>query len=100
MFYLPALYSSGAHTHAHAHTHTHTHTQTHTPPDAHWALTRLAESPYDVVSIDWTIDPGEARNALSKTRTSIQGNLDPVNLYAGTIDAETGVEGVAAVFVM
>lgn len=56
---------------------------------AHWALADLGKSPYDVVSLDWTMDPAKAREVVGKD-TTLQGNLDPCALYgsAETIDAE------------
>lgn len=41
----------------------------------------LVKSDYDVLSLDWTISPSEARKKVSET-TSLQGNLDPVALKA------------------
>ena len=32
---------------------------------AHYALTSLGESGYDVVGLDWTMDPKNARNLVS-----------------------------------
>jgi len=48
---------------------------------AHYALQELAESGYDVVGLDWTIDPEEARQKVGSSVT-LQGNLDPCALYA------------------
>lgn len=61
--------------------------------DAHFALESLGSNPgtyYDVVSLDWTIDPQEARKRVAKG-TTLQGNLDPCALYsdAATIDRMT-----------
>ncbi|XP_077190066.1 uroporphyrinogen decarboxylase isoform X2 [Paroedura picta] len=49
--------------------------------DAHYALEELAESGYEVVGLDWTIRPQEARQRTGKDIT-LQGNLDPCALYA------------------
>jgi uroporphyrinogen decarboxylase len=50
---------------------------------AHYALNELARSNYDVVSLDWTITPQEARRAMQGApRVTLQGNLDPSVLYA------------------
>ncbi|HUF10050.1 MAG TPA: uroporphyrinogen decarboxylase [Rhodothermales bacterium] len=53
------------------------------PRGAHYILEDVAESPYDVLSLDWTIDPAVARR---RTRGAItqQGNLDPILLFAET----------------
>lgn len=48
---------------------------------AHYALKDLSEAGYDVVSIDWTINPEDARRIINSNVT-IQGNLDPCALYA------------------
>lgn len=48
---------------------------------AHYALPDLAESGYDVIGLDWTIDPEEARQKVGSGVT-LQGNLDPCALYA------------------
>ncbi|XP_015666800.1 uroporphyrinogen decarboxylase isoform X1 [Protobothrops mucrosquamatus] len=49
--------------------------------DAHYALEDLAQSGYDVVSLDWTMSPQEARQRTGRNVT-LQGNLDPCALYA------------------
>merc|ERR1711973_685475 len=45
------------------------------------ALKALASSSYDVIGIDWTMEPEEAR-ALVGDGKVLQGNLDPCALYA------------------
>lgn len=47
---------------------------------AHYALKELSDSEYDVIGIDWTIDPVEARKQVGPNKT-LQGNLDPCALY-------------------
>lgn len=47
---------------------------------AHYAIRELSQSGYDVVSLDWTVSPQNARS-LAPTVT-LQGNLDPACLYA------------------
>ena len=56
---------------------------------AHHGLEALAETAYDVIGLDWTIDPVEARRRVAG-RAALQGNLDPCVLYASpeTIRAE------------
>uniref|UniRef100_G1ND34 Uroporphyrinogen decarboxylase n=2 Tax=Meleagris gallopavo TaxID=9103 RepID=G1ND34_MELGA len=49
--------------------------------DAHYALRDLAQAGYEVVGLDWTIQPQEARAQVGKGIT-LQGNLDPCALYA------------------
>ena len=68
-----------------------------------YALEKLAATQYDVVGLDWQMDPKTSRTrlrALSDTPESVQGNLDPGALY-GTKDALRGevtamLEGFAA----
>ena len=48
---------------------------------AHYALEALAATSFDVVSLDWTIDPRQARDRVAG-RAALQGNLDPSALYA------------------
>jgi uroporphyrinogen decarboxylase len=43
-------------------------------------LSELSELGYDVLAIDWTIDPSEARRIV-QDRVTLQGNLDPCALY-------------------
>jgi uroporphyrinogen decarboxylase len=46
-----------------------------------YALEDLSSIGYDVVSLDWTIDPQYARR-VTKDRVCLQGNMDPTSLYA------------------
>lgn len=48
---------------------------------AHHALPALAEAGFDMLGIDWTIDPRSARQLVGAGK-ALQGNLDPVVLYA------------------
>ena len=48
---------------------------------AHYALPSLAHAGYDVVALDWTMDPAAARAAVGDA-VALQGNLDPSTLYA------------------
>ena len=52
---------------------------------AHYALEDLADSSYDVIGLDWTMDPAEAR-ARVNGKAALQGNMDPCLLFA---DPET-----------
>ncbi|XP_064606243.1 uroporphyrinogen decarboxylase-like isoform X2 [Liolophura sinensis] len=49
--------------------------------DGHFALEELSGSGYEVVGLDWTIRPTNARNKVGAS-ISLQGNLDPCALYA------------------
>jgi len=55
------------------------------PKGATYALPFLSSTEYDVVSIDWNIDPREARRLVGD-RLCLQGNLDPSVLF-GSDDA-------------
>eukprot|EP00117_Sycon_ciliatum_P046996 scpid59736/ scgid33610/ Uroporphyrinogen decarboxylase len=46
----------------------------------HHAIGTIAESGYDVISVDWTIEPEEARKLVGPNVT-LQGNLDPCALF-------------------
>ncbi|KAJ3105929.1 hypothetical protein HDU97_007275 [Phlyctochytrium planicorne] len=46
---------------------------------AHYALESLGKSEYDIISIDWTMDPKKARE-LANGKV-LQGNADPSTLY-------------------
>ena len=48
---------------------------------AHHALDALADTDYDVLSLDWTMGPEAARDTVGE-RAVLQGNLDPCGLYA------------------
>ena len=56
---------------------------------AHYALEDLADSAYDVIGLDWTMDPKEARRRVDG-KAALQGNMDPCMLFAApeTIRAE------------
>lgn len=51
------------------------------PKGGHFALKDLAALKYEVISIDWTVDPVLARELVGPNKT-LQGNLDPCALYA------------------
>uniref|UniRef100_A0A8C8GA88 Uroporphyrinogen decarboxylase n=2 Tax=Oncorhynchus TaxID=8016 RepID=A0A8C8GA88_ONCTS len=49
--------------------------------DGHYGLEDLSQSHYEVVGLDWTIDPRSARERTGG-KVSLQGNMDPCALYA------------------
>lgn len=55
--------------------------------DAHYALEDLSQSGYEVVGLDWTIRPQEARERTGR-KVTLQGNLDPCALYASKENIE------------
>ena len=63
----------------------------------HYALEKLAQSGYDVVGLDWTMDPQKARTILGPNVT-LQGNLDPCALYAPPEDLKTRVKEMGGKF--
>ena len=48
---------------------------------AHFALPSLSSIGYDVVGLDWTMEPSKAREAV-EGKVTLQGNLDPCALYS------------------
>jgi len=64
----------------------------------HYALKNLANSGYDVVGLDWTIDPSIAREVCEESGVTLQGNLDPCALYAPKEELEAKVKKMAAKF--
>ncbi|NBC85669.1 MAG: uroporphyrinogen decarboxylase [Bacteroidetes bacterium] len=52
---------------------------------AHYALEDLVETEYEIIGLDWTMDPKAARLVVGE-RATLQGNLDPCTLYG---DGET-----------
>ncbi|XP_075688178.1 uroporphyrinogen decarboxylase isoform X2 [Rhinoderma darwinii] len=65
--------------------------------DAHYALEDLSQSGYEVVGLDWTIRPQEAREKTGK-RVTLQGNLDPCALYANKENIEEMVKKMLEAF--
>jgi uroporphyrinogen decarboxylase len=57
--------------------------------DAHYAIEDLSDqqSNYDVISLDWTINPIKARSLAGQSIT-LQGNLDPCALYSDLEDID------------
>ncbi|KAJ7113895.1 Uroporphyrinogen decarboxylase [Mycena epipterygia] len=65
---------------------------------ANHALASLAEDGgYDTLSVDWRIDPAEARRVV-KAGVAIQGNMDPNVLYGGRDAIESTVKRMCAGF--
>ncbi len=52
--------------------------------DGHFVLEELAQSHYEVIGLDWTIEPKVARHVCGESLT-LQGNLDPCALYANKV---------------
>lgn len=50
----------------------------------HYAINELSKLDYNVVGIDWTIEPEVARK-LAQPNTVLQGNLDPVALFGDQV---------------
>ncbi len=64
---------------------------------APYALEALADTPFDVIALDWTMDPREAR-AIVGDRAVLQGNLDPCALYAPPNDIRAAVGNMLSAF--
>lgn len=62
----------------------------------HYALETLSQSGYDVVGLDWTIDPSQARKICGSV--TLQGNLDPCALYAPKEELEEVVKKMSEKF--
>ncbi|MPC27674.1 Uroporphyrinogen decarboxylase [Portunus trituberculatus] len=50
------------------------------PKGGHYTLKDLASLKYEVIGIDWTVDPILARELVGPNKV-LQGNLDPCALY-------------------
>jgi uroporphyrinogen decarboxylase len=60
-------------------------------------LAAMIASGADAIGLDWTSDPGEARK-ISAGRVALQGNLDPVALFAPTREVRTAARSVIDAF--
>jgi len=50
--------------------------------NAHFALESLAnDSLYDVISLDWSLDPANVLARIGSSNKAFQGNLDPCELF-------------------
>ncbi|KAM4642685.1 uroporphyrinogen decarboxylase [Discoglossus pictus] len=65
--------------------------------DAHYALEDLSQSDYEVVGLDWTIRPEEARERTGR-KVTLQGNMDPCALYASKEDIDETVKNMINAF--
>lgn len=65
--------------------------------DAHFGIKELSTSGYDVVSLDWTIDPAKAR-IIVDSKVSLQGNLDPCALYSSKEEISIHVKNMLEKF--
>ncbi|XP_027693884.1 uroporphyrinogen decarboxylase [Vombatus ursinus] len=65
--------------------------------DGHYALEELAQAGYEVIGIDWKVNPAQARERVGKSVT-LQGNLDPCALYASKEKIGQYVEQMLAAF--
>lgn len=60
------------------------------------SLRATAEAGYDVLGLDWCIEPVNARAVAPNS--ALQGNLDPSRLYGGREAIEDGVRSMCAAF--
>jgi uroporphyrinogen decarboxylase len=63
---------------------------------AHFALEELALTEYDVISLDWTINPAAARRQVHGK--PLQGNLDPCALFANKESLQTEIKRMLDAF--
>jgi uroporphyrinogen decarboxylase len=61
------------------------------------ALEVLGKSDYDIVSLDWTHDPVQARKRVGPSKI-LQGNMDPNGLYGGRSHITKEVERIVKDF--
>ncbi len=64
---------------------------------AHYALDALADTAYDVIALDWSMNPQAARETVGD-RAVLQGNLDPCALYATPDGIRRAVQDMLAGF--
>lgn len=67
------------------------------PKGGHYALKDLASLKYEVIGIDWTVDPAIARELVGPTKV-LQGNLDPCALYADKNSIDKAVKNMIQKF--
>ena len=60
-------------------------------------LDEIADSGCDAVGLDWTVNLGSARKRIGH-RCALQGNLDPMVLFAGTKEIEAAAAAVLTSF--
>lgn len=65
---------------------------------ANLSLAECATAGYDVLGIDWCVEPSHARRAVQATPIALQGNLDPNVLYAGRAAIEREVKRMCKEF--
>ncbi|GFN81364.1 uroporphyrinogen decarboxylase [Plakobranchus ocellatus] len=58
--------------------------------DAHYAIEDLSKSGYEVVGLDWCTEPLHARKLAGSV--TLQGNLDPVMMYASKDEIKSAVK--------
>jgi uroporphyrinogen decarboxylase len=63
----------------------------------HFALKSLSDIGYDVVGLDWTVDPVKAR-AILGDKITLQGNMDPCALYSSKEDLDIKAKEQAEAF--
>eukprot|EP00891_Asterochloris_glomerata_P002777 jgi/Astpho2/2777/fgenesh1_pm.00050_%23_18_t len=60
-------------------------------------IERLGQTGADVVGLDWTVDMGDARQRLANgSSTAVQGNIDPMILFATQDAIKEAVQGCIA----
>jgi uroporphyrinogen decarboxylase len=64
---------------------------------AWYALEDLSKSDYDVISLDWTHNPVQARKRVGPTKV-LQGNMDPNVLYGPRANISKEVERIVKGF--
>ncbi|XP_045135504.1 uroporphyrinogen decarboxylase-like isoform X2 [Portunus trituberculatus] len=67
------------------------------PKGGHYTLKDLASLKYEVIGIDWTVDPILARELVGPNKV-LQGNLDPCALYGDKKSIDTAVKEMVQKF--
>lgn len=65
---------------------------------AHYALEKLADTPYDVIGLDWTADIQRAKSIAFPKNKTLQGNLDPALLFAPPALLKSRIEQMRSEF--
>lgn len=64
---------------------------------AHHSIEALSRTDFDVISIDWTVDPARARSEAGRNKT-LQGNMDPAALFGPDSRIEEEIRSILAGF--
>lgn len=63
-----------------------------------YCLKEQASLGYEVLGVDWTVDPSYVKSILSDKNITVQGNLDPIALQAPKEDLQALVRKMINAF--